>query len=244
MIKRVAVLLLSLASAACGVSKDKYQAKELEAEQYMKKYQEESGKAADLEKKVSALQGKLDATQAQLSQAESAKSQLQAEKGALEKKSAEYEQLAASLKGQITAGQVEISELRGKMTVKLKDKILFPSGSASLSKEGKAALDAVASAFKDLKDKNVIVAGYTDDVRVSSKGPWKDNWDLSTARAASVVRYLQSKSVPPVFLGALGFSEYRPVDTNKTPEGRGQNRRIEIALTAADYVPPTVNLPK
>jgi len=244
MLKRGTIVLLALAGAACGISKDKYAAKELEAEQYMKKYQEESQKSADLEKKASTLQGKLEATQAQLSQAESAKTQLQAEKGALEKKSAEYEQLAASLKGQITAGQVEISELRGKMTVKLKDKILFSSGSAVLGKEGKAALDAVAAAFRDLKDKNVIVAGYTDDVPVSSKGPWKDNWDLSTARAASVVRYLQTKGVPPVFLGALGFSEYRPVDSNKSPEGRSQNRRIEIALTAADYVPPTVTLPK
>lgn len=216
--------------AACGVSTEKYQAKELEAQQYMKKYQDESQKSADL-------QAKLDATQLQLSQATAAK-------GELERKSAQYEQLAESLKGQISAGEIELSELRGKMTVKLKDKILFPSGSASLSAAGKAALDAVADAFRNLKDKNVVVAGYTDNVPVSKNGPWKDNWDLSTARAVSVVRYLQSKNVPPTVLGAAGFSEYRPVDTNDSPAGRSQNRRIEIALTAADYVPPTVNLPK
>jgi len=230
--------------AACGVSKDQYAAKELEAEQYMKKYQDESQKAADLEKKAADLQTRLDATQQQLSQATTAKTQLEQEKGELERKSAQYEQLAESLKGQISAGEIEISELRGKMTVKLKDKILFPSGSATLSKDGKGALDAVADAFKNLKDKNVIVAGYTDNVPVGKKGPWKDNWDLSTARAVSVVRYLQSKSVPPVMLGAAGFSEYRPVDANNTAAGRGQNRRIEIALTAADYTPPAVDLPK
>jgi chemotaxis protein MotB len=59
-----------------------------------------------------------------------------------------------------------------------------------------------------------------------------------------VVRYLQSKGVNPQMLGAGGFSEYRPVATNDTPEGRSENRRIEIALTAADYVPPVVDVPK
>lgn len=234
--RRILVFAAAL-TAACGVSKDKYAAKEMEATEYMKKYQDESQKVADLEKKNAELQ-------TQASQTASAKARLEQEKGELERKSAQYEQLATSLKGQIAAGQIEISELRGKMTVKLKDKILFASGSAALSKQGKAALDAVADAFKNLKDKNVIVAGYTDNVRVGKKGPYKDNWDLSTARAVSVVRYLQAKAVPPVMLGAAGFSEFRPVGANDTAEGRGQNRRIEIALTAADYVPPTVSMPK
>ena len=238
------VVISAALVAACGISKDKYAAKEAEATQYMKKYQDESQKVADLEKKNADLQAKLGGAEQQLSQTASAKAQLEQEKGELQRKSAQYEQLAASLKGQIAAGQIELSELRGRMTVKLKDKILFASGSAALSREGKGALDAVADAFKNLKDKNVIVAGYTDNVRVGKKGPYKDNWDLSTARAVSVVRYLQAKGVPPVMLGAAGFSEFRPVGANDTAEGRGQNRRIEIALTAADYVPPTVSMPK
>jgi chemotaxis protein MotB len=241
---RVTLVLAAVLVAACGVDKDKYMAKELEAQEYMKKYQDESQKSADLEKKLADSDARAAAAQQQVGQLSTAKAQLEQEKGELQQKSAQYEQLAASLKSQISAGQIEISELRGRMTVKLKDKILFPSGSAALSKDGKAALDAVADAFRNLQDKNVIVAGYTDDVRVSKKGPWKDNWDLSTARAVSVVRYLQSKDVPPVMLGAVGFSEYRPVDSNETPEGRSMNRRIEIALTAADYTPMTVDAPK
>jgi chemotaxis protein MotB len=248
---RPTLALAAVLAAACGVDKDLYAAKELESQQYMRKYQDESQKAADLEKKLADTQGKLAASQQELGlqrqqvgQLSSAKAQLEQEKGELQQKSAQYEQLAASLKGQIAAGQVEISELRGKMTVKLKDKVLFASGSAALNRDGRAALDAVADAFKNLKDRNVIVAGYTDNVRVGTKGPWKDNWDLSTARAVSVVRYLQSKEVPPVMLGAAGFSEYRPVDSNETADGRSQNRRIEIALTAADYAPPTVDAPK
>ena len=170
------------------------------------------------------------------------KDRLTAEKAALERKSAEYERLAGSLKSQISAGQIEISELRGKLTVKLKDKILFASGSAAIGRDGKAALDTVAEAFKDLKGKNVVVGGYTDNVPTNPKA-FPTNWELSTARAIAVVKYLQSKGVDPVMLAAAGFSEYRPVAANDTPDGRSLNRRIEIALTAADYVPPVVETP-
>jgi len=99
----------------------------------------------------------------------------------------------------------------------------------------------VADAFKDLQGKNVVVAGYTDDVPNSAKSGYRDNWDLSTARAVNVVRYLQTKGVSPAMLGAAGFSEYRPLVPNDSPANRSQNRRIEIALTAADYTPPVVD---
>ncbi len=236
MTKPTLMALCAAAVLACGISKDQYAAKELEASQAQKKLQDETGKTAALEAKVADLEAKLAASQKDVAQ-------VTEEKGKLEAKSAQYEQLAQSLQGQISAGQIELSELKGKMMVKLKDKILFSSGSAKVGKEGKVALDAVADAFKNLKDKTVIVSGYTDDVPVGKSG-YHDNWDLSTARAASVVRYLASKGVAPQMLGAAGFSEYRPLASNDNTEGRSQNRRIEIALTAADYTPPSVDLDK
>jgi chemotaxis protein MotB len=229
--------LSAIAAAGCGVSKDKYAAKELEASQAQKKLQDESGRAAALEAKIADLETKLAAAQKE-------KSQLSEEKGKLEAKSTQYEQLAQSLQGQIAAGQIELSELKGKMTVKLKDKILFSSGSAAIGKDGKAALNAVADAFKDLKGKTVVVGGYTDDVPIGKKGTYQDNWDLSTARATSVVRYLASKGVDPRTLGVAGYSEYRPLVPNDSPEGRSQNRRIEISLTAADASAPEMDMEK
>jgi chemotaxis protein MotB len=229
--------LCAIAAAGCGVSKDKYAAKDLEASEATKKLQDETGKAKALEAKVADLEAKLAAARQE-------KSKLDVQYTQLEAKSSQYEQLAQSLQGQISAGQIELSELKGKMTVKLKDKILFSSGSAALGKEGKVALDAVAEAFKDLKDKTVLVAGYTDNVPIGKKGGYNDNWDLSSARATSVVRYLASKGVDPHMLGVAGYSEYRPLATNETADGRSQNRRIEIALTAADYTPPVVDAPK
>lgn len=235
---RKAMLTASLVAlaAACGVSKDEFAAAQRDGEQNLKNYQEETKKTAALERKVAELQK-------QNQELTTTSSKLEQEKTVLEAKSSQYEQLTKSLQNQIASGQVEISELKGKMTVKLKDKILFASGSAALNKDGKSALDAVAEAFKDLKDKSVIVAGYTDDVPTGKSG-FKDNWDLSTARAVTVVRYLQSKDVSPQILGAAGFSEYRPVATNDSPENRSLNRRIEIALTAADYTPPTLDTPR
>lgn len=235
--KPMFLALCAAAAMACGVSKDRYAAKELEASQAAKKLQEETGKTAALEAKVTDLEAKLAASKKETTQ-------LTEEKGKLEAKSSQYEQLAQSLQGQISAGQIELSELKGKMTVKLKDKILFSSGSAAIGKEGKVALDAVADAFKDLKGKTVLVAGYTDDVPIGKKGGYADNWDLSSARAASVVRYLQSKGVDPRILGVAGYSEYRPLAPNDSTEGRSQNRRIEISLSAADYTPPVVEMEK
>ena len=234
-------LALCAIAAACGVSKDKYSAKELEASEATKKLQDETGKTAALQAKVADLEAKLAAAHQEKSQLDVKYTQLTEEKGKLEAKSAQYEQLAQSLQGQISAGQIELSELKGKMTVKLKDKILFSSGSAAIGKEGKVALDAVADAFKDLKGKTVLVAGYTDDVPIGKKGGYSDNWDLSSARAASVVRYLASKGVDPRTLGVAGYSEFRPLAPNDTAEGRSQNRRIEISLAAADYTPPAAD---
>ncbi len=236
------VLAVAALLAACGVKEEVYKAKELEAQKYLKQYQDEAQRSTDLEQKLANLEKQYGAVTGSKEQLEREKGQLQAEKAALEQKSSEYERLAGSLKSQIAAGQIELSELKGKLTVKLKDKILFASGSAYIGREGKAALDNVAEAFKGLQGRGVLVAGYTDNVPTNPK-VFPTNWELSTARAIAVVKYLQSKGVDPVMLGAAGFSEYRPVADNDTSEGRSLNRRIEIALTAADYTPPAAAAP-
>ena len=237
MTRRAIMALCAAAAVGCGVSKDLYAAKQLEASEAQRKLKDETDKTAALEKKVEDLS-------AQLAQSKASLTQVSEEKGKLEAKSSQYEQLAQSLQGQIQAGQIELSELKGKMTVKLKDKILFSSGSARIGADGKVALDAVGQAFKDLKGKNVVVSGYTDDVPFGKGGGYQDNWDLSTARAAAVVRYLASRGVDPRLLGVAGYSEYRPLVPNDSPEGRSQNRRIEVSLTAADYTPPEVDVAK
>ncbi|MBU8898716.1 chemotaxis protein MotB [Corallococcus sp. H22C18031201] len=147
----------------------------------------------------------------------------------LEKKSSEYESLAQSLKQEISDGKIQLSELKGRMTVQLKDKILFASGSARVGKEGQEALAKIAEALKGVKGKIIRVEGHTDDVPTGG-GAFPTNWELSLARAMAVVHSLQDSGVDPTMLSAAGYGQYQPIAPNDSQEHKSLNRRIEIVL--------------
>ncbi len=151
-------------------------------------------------------------------------------KEALEKKSAEYENLAQSLKQEISEGKIQLSELQGRMTVQLKDKILFASGSTRINKEGQDALAKIADALKTVQGRIIRVEGHTDDVPTDKSGPFPSNWELSLARSMAVVRALQDSGVDPTVLSAAGYGQYQPIAPNDSPDNRSLNRRIEIVL--------------
>jgi chemotaxis protein MotB len=195
-----------------------------------------TGKQAELRK----AQDLLAAQAALIDELAKSKKRLEAAKAELEKKSSEYEQLAQSLKGEIEAGRIELSELKGRMIVKLKDKILFSSGSATIGKEGFAALTAVADALRKVQGKVIRVEGHTDSVPATGSA-FASNWELSSARALAVVRFLQDQGVDPTKLSGSGYGEYQPIAGNDTPEGRSLNRRIEIVLAEAEgMAAPTI----
>ena len=158
--------------------------------------------------------------------------QLEEEKTALAKRSAEYEALAQSLDQQIQAGQIQLSELRGKLTVRMAEKVLFPSGSATVSAAGKQTLGKIGDALKNVKGRIIRVEGHTDNVPIKT-AKFPSNWELSSARAIAVVRILQGAGVDPGLLSAAGYAQFQPIATNDTPAGRAQNRRIEISLATA-----------
>ncbi|PST18632.1 peptidoglycan -binding protein [Mesorhizobium plurifarium] len=116
--------------------------------------------------------------------------------------------------------------------------VLFPSGGSDLNPEGQAEMTKLATALLDLAKEipaeiNWVlrVDGHTDDVQLSGTGRFRDNWELSSARATSVVKFLISKGVPADRLVAAGFGEYQPIAPGGSPEARAQNRRIELKLT-------------
>lgn len=242
--KRFLCAVALVVSAGCGIPKDQYNAKALEAEELGRKYKDEEGKSAALEQKVKDLDAQLLNKEADRKALEQknieltalndelsrSKKKLTEAKEELEKKSSEYESLAQSLKGEIETGKIELSELKGRMTVKMKDKILFASGSARINREGQEALAKVADAFRNLRGKIVRVEGHTDDVPTDPKGPFPTNWELSLARAMAVVRSLQDKGVDPTLLSAAGYGQYHPLVANDSTENKSQNRRIEIVL--------------
>lgn len=114
--------------------------------------------------------------------------------------------------------------------ISIADKLLFTSGSATVSEKAKAVLGKVATVISSRPEMEVQVEGYTDNVSIST-ATMKDNWDLSTARATSVVRVLQNDfSVDPKRLIAAGRSEYVPLESNDTAAGRATNRRTRIVI--------------
>jgi chemotaxis protein MotB len=146
--------------------------------------------------------------------------------------SSTYEQLVATMKGEIDKGQVTISELKGKLTVNLVEAILFDSGKAEVKQEGLVVLGKVIEILKTVNDKSIRIEGHTDNKPIVAPltQRYPTNWELSAARAINVARYLQQQGIEAANLSAAAFGEFKSVADNATPEGRAKNRRIEIVL--------------
>ncbi len=152
---------------------------------------------------------------------------------ATEKQSeARYDALVANLSEELRKGQLQVRQLKGMLTVDVAEQLFFDSGRANLKDTGKQVLQKVAESLKGYEDKAIRIVGHTDNVPIT-KGLQKvfpSNWELSAARATTVVRFLQDAGIEPERLVATGRAEYAPVSPNDTTEGRQKNRRIEITL--------------
>jgi len=143
------------------------------------------------------------------------------------------QKLIESLKYEIDAGQVKIARLAGLTTVRLEDKILFSSSKASIKESGLGVLKKIGEALQQIKDKHIQVQGHTDSrpLRWELQGKYPTNWELSAARAATIVRYLIDEvGIDPARLSAAGYAFHQPLASNDTPEGQQENRRVEFAL--------------
>lgn len=195
-------------------------------------------KKGELSQKVSALIKERDALALKTNEAEAARLAAEAAKAAeVDKVKKSYEDLTAGLKSEIAAGEIKITQLKGKLTVNLVDRILFDSGKAEVKDDGRKVLDKVGSILNTVQDKNIRIEGHTDNKPITGElmAKYPSNWELSTARATAVARFLQDKAkVDPSRLVAAGFGEFHPVASNDTPESRALNRRIEIVLVPRD----------
>ena len=163
--------------------------------------------------------------------------ELQAREARLAEVQSTYDELVGKLEQEIERGEVRISELKGKLTVNVVDKILFDSGKAALKPAGIKVLQQIGDILNSAVDKNIQVEGHTDNVPISGglAARYPSNWELSTARATTVLHFLQDKvGVSGERLSAVGYGEYQPISSNATAEGRAENRRIQIVLTAAN----------
>ena len=137
--------------------------------------------------------------------------------------------MAEALKG-FNSNELTVHQKNGKVYVSLSENLLFPSGSAVVNSKGVDALSKLAAVLNLNEDVAVNIEGHTDSIPI--RGRYQDNWDLSTARANSIVRILVNNyKVDPVRVTATGHSYYDPIDTNSTSQGRANNRRTEIILS-------------
>lgn len=196
------------------------------------------GQISELTRKLTAAleeKGQLEQAKAQ---AEAARQQVEkAKEDELSKVKQSYEDLASNLKAEIAAGEVKLTQLQGRLTVQLVDRILFDSGSAEIKPAGRKVLSRIGKLLGEVQGRDVRIEGHTDNVPISDelRSIYPSNWELSTARATAVARYLQDAAkIDPKRLIAAGYGEFRPVAPNDKPESRALNRRIELVLIAKE----------
>jgi len=132
---------------------------------------------------------------------------------------------------EISDKQIKLQMMEKGLVITVVGDLLFDSGKAKIRSEAYPLLDKVSEVLKDnMAQFNVGIEGHTDNLPIKHSG-WKSNWELSTARALSVLHYLvKDQGIAPERLSAIGYGEYRPVASNETKEGRKQNRRVEIVI--------------
>jgi chemotaxis protein MotB len=145
--------------------------------------------------------------------------------------------LSKSLQAEISRGEITIKQVRDRLTINMVEKVLFNSGQAQVKPAGLQILTQVSDVLKNVTDKQIRIEGHTDNVPIGVKirDKFPTNWELSTARATTVVRFFIDRGgVSRESLEAVGFADTRPVASNEAEAGRTENRRIEIVLYPRD----------
>lgn len=234
--RSVSLAGLILLLGACGIPQEQHDAvlKDLEScknslAETTNNYEKSSAERNELKTQMESLQGSKDALAKRLGATKKEIDELRKARAAAEARTKTFRQLLDRLKSMIDSGKLKVEIRKGRMIVKMSDKILFDPGKKKLKKAGSEALKQLAEVLKDIADREFLVAGHTDNVPIKTRR-FRSNWELSAARAVEVVKFLQSEGVDPKNLAAAGYSEYDPVGDNSADEGRRSNRRIEIVL--------------
>ncbi|MCB9668749.1 MAG: OmpA family protein [Alphaproteobacteria bacterium] len=166
---------------------------------------------------------------AEVSDMRSALEELERRKAAADARLKEFRDLIERFRTLIDAGTLEVKIKDGRMLVAMATDVLFASGSADLSKDGKAALTEVANILSSIPDREFQVEGHTDDDPIRT-AQFPSNWYLASRRALNVVQHMLDNGMPPERISGASFGEFRPVAPNDSKENKSLNRRIEIVV--------------
>jgi len=175
---------------------------------------------AQKDQQIAELEGRVGTLESELSGERKRANDLNVE---LEKALAEYKQKE----------NVLLEKIEDKSVITASDAMMFSSGGVQLTQKATQMLDKLASVLSQYPDREIRVEGHTDNVGIALEfqSQFKSNWELSTARATSVLHYLRQKhKIDANRLAAVGYGQYRPVADNGTPEGRAKNRRVVITV--------------
>jgi chemotaxis protein MotB len=148
---------------------------------------------------------------------------------------AQYKQLEGSMGAEIAAHELRLSRMQDAIKVSLNDDLLFPSGGSDMSEGAKSSVSKVAAILAPHQKNKIQVNGYTDSTPIGpglAQQGITTNLILSQKRADSVMQFMISQGVKPDLVSAHGFGEANPVASNDTPEGRAQNRRVELTVAS------------
>jgi chemotaxis protein MotB len=185
--------------------------------------------------RVKDLERRLEHMEIELEQARTAQREAEDQLAAIEE---ERQRLVAAQKGleeqlsqELADAQAKLQMTERGLVLTLLDQILFDAGKSDLRTDGLPVLDKVAAVLKEqLVDEPIAVEGHTDNQPIKFSG-WKSNWELSTARATSVIHYFTEQAgIAPERVRAVGYGEFQPVESNELADGRQANRRVEIVI--------------
>ncbi len=178
------------------------------------------------EAQLMASKGQLEADVESMKQA---LAELEARREAAEKRLSSYRDLLQRFQKLIDAGKLKVKIQNGRMVVELASDVLFASGSAELSPEGKVAIEEVSGVLASIPDRTFQVEGHTDDDPIRTT-QYPSNWELASGRALTVVKTMVAVGMPPERISASSYAYFQPVASNESTEGKAANRRIEIVV--------------
>ncbi len=245
-----AILLLATFTVACGPSQEELdhangriaelegeleaaRAQNAELTERLQAVEAHNGELAQrlraLGQEVEGLEGERSSLRSNLEETQRALDELRERERQAQARLATFRNLIERFRSMIESGRLRVRIVRNRMVVELPEGILFDSGRADLKEAGEATLTEVAQVLREIDDRQFQIAGHTDNVPIRSRR-FRSNWELSAQRAVNVARWLIEQGVPANRISAAGYADTQPVASNDTPEGRAQNRRIEIVL--------------
>ena len=228
---------LDAAEKEKGLIRDELRVAERSLAEFEKNRNQTRAELADMKRARAEASAKREGLSAELDRLSAELDRLAREKSESEERlQTTYDSLISNLKSEIRQKEVTIDKYKDQVKIKFVDRILFDTGSTVINSQGREVLSKILASLAQVRDKRIYIVGHTDNVPIGKEltDRFPTNWELSSARAAAVVRFLVERGrLDPKLLAPVGRSYLEPLADNKAPAGRAENRRVEIVIAGS-----------